>query len=429
MKRARSVELWIALFVVGCFIAIGILDYNHERRQAASFDSFSSFDYQRGGYRAWYEMLQREGVRVARFQQRPAYLNDSVATLIIANNAFDAALRAQLGQGAGLYGPADTAALERWVRQGGRLVWLVDQATSLGLSATTIEGARQAAQGGGDVLRLPKVVKTGGAKDTALSTVASPLTDGVGSLLGTSRLRIPFDTDPLLSPLIADRAGSVVGSYPLGKGQVIVVTDESLFENGRLGSVDNARLAYNLATFGLQRGETVAFEEWSHGYQSGDTWWAILPRPFQLAFGIGGIAVLLALFGAAWRFGPALALPHNDERTSSEYLTSVAVLLERGGATRTAVRDLARLGLRAAARSVGLPDSAKATAIGQRLRGSESGDQRAVDVLALERLSGLERPTRAELMRAAQLSLDLRKDLGDGLHHLAPRRSASRRPA
>jgi hypothetical protein len=428
MRRVPTADLIIGLAAFACFITVALLDYGHQKRQVATYDSFSSFDYQRGGYRAWFEMLQAEGVRVARFEQHPVYLNDSIATLILANNEFDALLRARMGQKFGVYGPADIAALDRWVQHGGRLIWLVDQASSLGLSETEMVRQAQSAKANGE-LRLPAIAKAGSGRDAALAIAVSPLTDGVHAVLGTSRLRIPFGTDPSLLPLVADRAGTVVGSYPRGLGEVIVVTDESLFENGRLASADNAQLAYNLATYGLRRGQSVAFEEWSHGYQSGDTWWAILPQPFRLAFGIGALAVLLALIGAAWRFGPAFAPPANDERTSSEYLTSVATLLERAGATRAAVKDLAQLGLRAAARSVGLPDDAKATAVAERLRGSDSGDRRATDVVALERLAGFEHPSKDELVRAARLSLDIRKDLGDGLQHLAPRRSASRRSA
>ncbi|HXW51272.1 MAG TPA: DUF4350 domain-containing protein [Candidatus Acidoferrales bacterium] len=423
MRRFSLSDLVITLLVAGCFIAIALLDYGHKEQAVQAYDSFSSFDYQHGGYRAWFDMLHDEGVRVARMEQRPAYLNGSVSTLIVANNTFDAMLRAQIGESAGLYSEGDVAALVRWVQNGGRLIWLVDQANSLGLVASELFTPSETG------LELPAVVKSKSLKDTAATFAPSALTSGVSSVIGSGRLRVPFSQDPKFAPLVADASGSVVGWYPLGKGAIVLVTDESLFENGRLASADNARLAYNLATDGLKPGDTVAFEEWSHGYQAGNTWWEILPRPFQIAFGVAALALLLALVGAAWRFGPAIPLPANDERTSSEYLTSVATLLERGDASRKAVRDLAQLALRAAARSVGLPDRAQATEIGARLRGTETGDQRAADLLALERIAGFERPTREELVHAAQLSLAIRKDLGDGLQYLAPRRSAAGRTA
>jgi hypothetical protein len=431
MKGLRAPELIIALVVLAAFVALGMFDFSSRQHEVATYDSFSSFDYQRGGYRAWFEMLHNEGLRVTRYERRPAYLNDSIGTLIIANNIFDAQLRAELGQPYSVYSAVDLTALDKWVKNGGRLIWLVDQATSLALPAGMSSAAERLQEHlTQNSLGLPGVVKTTAQKDAAAPVAPSSVGAGVRSVLGLSRLRVPFGADPALTPLLADVKGTVVGWYPHGKGSVTVVTDESLFENGRLNKADNARLAYNLAMFGLSRGQTIAFEEWSHGYQSGDTWWAILPPPFRFAFGIVSIALALLLFGATWRFGPALRLPENDERTSFEYLTSVASLLERGRATRKAVKDLAQLALRACARSVGLVDTATATSIAQRLRGSDAGDHRAADLIMLERIAGFEQPTSAELVRAAQIAISLRKELSrDGFQLIGPRRPASRRSA
>jgi hypothetical protein len=429
VKNLRAPEAIIALAVLVCFVAVALLDYSHRVRQSSTYDSFSTFDYQRGGYRAWFEMLHDEGIRVVRYEQRPAFLNDSIAVFIVANNVFDARLRAMLGQPYGIYTTADTQALERWIRNGGRLVWLVDQASALSHATSAKKGLRKlvATPAPSQPFGLPDVHSTGPLKDEATAVVAGP-GGTTHRVLGTSRLRIPFGTDPSLSPLVADRAGVVVGLYPLGKGSVIVVTDESLFENGRLAQADNASLAYQIATFGLAPGQTVAFEEWSHGYQSGDSWWTILPKPFQAGFAIAACALVLLLLGQTWRFGPAIREPENTERTSFEYLTSVATLLERGQAARKAARDLAHLALRAAARAVGLPDSASAAAIGARFQGTASGERHARDLIRLERIAGFENPTDKELIEACEIALSLRKELvGDGIQRIAPRRTAARR--
>jgi Domain of unknown function (DUF4350) len=432
MRALRSAEVLIAGAVVVCFILLGWFDYSRQAREIERFDTFSSYDFQHGGYHAWYDLLQREGIRVARYQRRPAYLNDSIATLIVANNVFDAGLREQAGQPAGAYSDADLEKLHGWVVSGGRLVWLVDQATDLGTmhieassSARRLLGHREQS-----VLRLPFVSRSGGSTDAAVPIVPSPLTDGVRMLSGSGRLRIPFDADPEVTPLVADGHGSVVAWYALGKGSVVIVTDETLFENSRIGKADNARLAYNLAAFGLGPGDAVAFEEWTHGYQSGDTWWSVTPWPIRLGLGVIFASLVLLLLGATWRFGPAAQLPDNVERTSEEYLVSMAALLDRGKAARKAVHDLAQIALHAAARSVGLPDSSPASHIATRLRGSEAGDRRAHDLITLERLNGYEQLTAAELIQAAQLSRALRKELSfDGLQNIQPRRSPARRSA
>jgi hypothetical protein len=432
MRTLRSTEVVIALAVLTIFVLLGWFDYRRQQASAERFDTFSSYDFQRGGYRAWYDLLTREGIHVTRYQRRPAYLTDSISTLVIANNVFDAALRGEVGQSLGVYGDADFDALKTWISKGGRLVWLVDQATAETTpdQHATLALRKLLSRGAESKIGLPSVAKNGPEKDAAVSIVESPLTAGVRELSGNSRLRLPFDANPGVTPLIADHAGGVVGWYKLGKGSIVVVTDETLFENSRLGKADNARLAYNLVAQGLQPGDTVAFDEWSHGYQSGDTWWTIMPVTLQIALSIAGGALLLLLLGATWRFGPAVRTPENNERTSEEYLVSMAALLDRGGARRKAIADLAQIALRIAARSVGLSDSTPASTIATRMRRSDAGDRRAHDLLTLERLAGYQQPTNAELVQAARLSRNLRKELTfDGSQHIQPRRTTSRRSA
>ena len=432
MRSSRAAEILIALAVLAIFVVLALFDYRRQAESVAKFDTFSSYDFQRGGYRAWYDLLQREGIHVARYQRRPAYLNDSISTLVIANNVFDITLRSMVGQQGGVYAQSDFETLRKWVQNGGRLVWLVDQATGVSAPIQPFDPRARELFGTGAAsgLRLPSVARNGQEKEVATTIIESPLTDGVRSLSGTSRLRMPLDANPRVTPLVADRAGAVVGWYSLGKGSIIVVTDESVFENSRLNKADNARLAYDVAAQGLQPGDTVAFEEWSHGYQSGDSWWTIMPWTLQLALGIASGALLLLLIGGIWRFGPAAQLIEDNERTSEEYLVSMASLLDRGHARRKAIADLAQIALRTAARSVGLSETSAASLIATRLRGSEAGDRRASDVLTLERLAGYQEPSAAELVAAARLSRDIRKELAfDDLSHIQPRRSTSRRSA
>src|ERR1700680_5312473 len=121
MRALRSTEVLIALVIVILFLLLGWFDYRRQTRAVERFDTFSSYDFQHGGYRAWYDVLNREGIRVSRYQRRPAYLNDSISTLIIANNVFDLGLRAQVGQQIGTYTQSDFDKLRKWVESGGRL--------------------------------------------------------------------------------------------------------------------------------------------------------------------------------------------------------------------------------------------------------------------------------------------------------------------
>lgn len=424
-----STEIWIAFAAFLCFAIIAFLDYSNQQRAVERFDTFSSYDYQPGGYHAWYDLLQREGVRVQRFQRRPAYINDAVSTLVVANNANDALLRMQNSQPAGFFARGDYDALARWIKNGGHLLWLADAGAQIGQT-----GAAVAALSGGvdpeNKLHLPALTQSALKKDEAIAVAASSFTAGVHAVSGRSPVRIPLANSAGVVPLIADDTGATVAIYPLGKGEVIVASDETLFQNSRLGLSDNARLAYNLAAAPAGSKGVVAFEEWSHGYQSGDTWWTILPKPMQWAFLILCAGFALALAGSAIRFGPAVRLPDRSERTSEEYLQSMAQLMRRARASRKAVRDLAQLGHHEVAQALGLPDATPASLLATRLRGSERGDRIADALIELDRLAGYEQPSSAELIRAAALCFTLRKEYAShGDWRRRYRRTAQRRTA
>ncbi|MDQ6780839.1 MAG: DUF4350 domain-containing protein [Candidatus Eremiobacteraeota bacterium] len=396
MKRTPRVpvEVLISLAALLCFITLALLDYERQLQKAEDFDTFSTFDYHPGGYRAWFDLLRSEGVSTRRYERRPGYLDDSVSVFIVANNFNDAIVRAKTGGTPGFFAPGDYTAMLRWVKHGGRLVWLADGEYS-GADAS---------------LHFPPVDHSALKTDEAIALAPSALTSGVRSVSGTSRLRVFFRNSASALPLIGDDTGASVVWYRLGRGDVIVVTDESLFQNSRISKADNARLAYDVVVAGLSPRGVVAFEEWSHGYQAGDTWWTILPRQMQWAFVIFCAAMLLALLGSAIRFGPAVALPQNSERTSHEYVSSMAQLMQRARAARKAVRDLAQLGHHAAARAFGYPDSVPASELAARLRDSDREDGSAAAIMTLDRLAGYEHPSAQELIRAADLCSSLRKE-------------------
>jgi hypothetical protein len=413
MRPVRHLPVTEALIVVAAIGAVALAAYFGGRvSQAAggSYDTFSTYDAASGGYRAWYELLQREGIRVARFERRPAFIDSSVDVYVMSGDLFGIIARAGTGGSAEQALPGDWSAVAKWVHAGGHLVWLADGQTRP------------------DDLNIPDLAARGPRADDAVTVAPSPVTAGVASVSGTARLRAVFGTSAGAAPLVADDIGGVVVSYPLGRGAVTVVTDESLFENARLARADNARLGYDLATYGLTSHGTVAFDEWSHGYVAGDTWWTILPRPFQVALIVIGAALLLLVVATALRFGPTVVLADASERTSAEYLSSMAALYSRGGARKTAIDDLAGACLREVAAAAGLPETAAARSIAVRLGGDDAGP--AEDVMELDRLRSYEYPHPADLLRAARLCAALRKEfIRHGHIGIRRRTAAGRRTA
>ena len=401
VRRAFPIFEVIAALIV--LIGYGGIAYLEVRLHGAqpTFDSQSTYDAHPGGYRALYDVLRAEGARVERFERRPAYLDEGVDTYVIADSPYGLLNES----------PADFDSLERWVKAGGRLV---------------IVGAVLLP----DELKVPHIDAAHVKNDRARPAVSTPLTFGVATLAGDSDLRIPLRQAQTQTPLAADRAGLVASTYGYGKGNIVVITDDTLFQNRNLARADNARFAYDALTAGGDRAKVIAFDEFSHGFQSGDSLWAVLPTSMRFGAALLGCAFLLLLVGSLFRFGPVTRLPVETERTSSEYLASMAALLARGGAARIALRSVADACLRDVASSLGLGEGAPTARVAEALRHRPGGEAMADNVLELNRLRSYERPTDTELLQAVRVAATLRKEyapyarIGFGRRTTTARRSA-----
>ncbi|MBV8222193.1 MAG: DUF4350 domain-containing protein [Candidatus Eremiobacteraeota bacterium] len=381
----------IVVLAIATAILMTIIYFGYRRQQAIAprYDTFSSYDAHSGGYRAWYELLEREGFRLERFGRRPAFLDSSIGTLIVAPNLEEVMLRTERTQDStGVPQAIDFDELHKWVRDGGRLIWLTDGNWDRWLDIDAND-------------------KGGAHADDAVAIARSPRTDGVGTVSGDGALRIQPGTSLAFTPLIADSVGTIVAERRYGKGSIIVVTDQSLFVNKHIADASNARLAYDLVA---GTGGVVAFDEYVHGYVSGMSWWTILPKPVRAALIIVLSGLSLLLIGTALRFGPTARLPENTERTSAEYLSSMAQLLARGRAARKAMRDLIDVTLNQIAVALGLSDQASLAQIARSVQSSENGQARAAQLQELGRLRALNAPTDNDLLRAAQLCASLRKE-------------------
>jgi hypothetical protein len=378
-------EAIAALVVVAGYVALAYLQAQQQRSEAPQFDTQSTYDATPGGYRALYEVLQREGVRVEQFERRAAYLDKSTDVLVVSD--FDFMDPTALGLVS-----ADLEAIAAWTKAGGTLIIIG-------------RDYREDAS-----LKMAVVGQSRAKIDHARPVIATALTDGVKSVAGSSPNRIPFAQAQRQTPIVADRAGAVVATYRLGAGTVIVVSDPTLFQNRNLAHADNARLAYDLLATSAGPHGSVAFEELSHGHQVGDTIWSVLPGPARAALVLVGLAVLALLVSTFFRFGPVVRQPSDDERSSAEYLTSMAALLARGGAARKALRDVADAAIRGLAESLGLSDNATVVLLDARLRGRSGGGEAADALLELNRLRSYEYPKEAELLAAARIAAMLRKE-------------------
>jgi Domain of unknown function (DUF4350) len=121
----------------------------------------------------------------------------------------------------------------------------------------------------------------------------------------------------------------------------------------------------------------VAFDERPYGYDRTQSLWSVLPPPVHVAFFLSILAVVLALVDANVRFAPAIPRDPPSDRDSSAYLRSMASLLRRASAGRSAIERFARA----------YPKSAD-----------------------LAQLAALPRPSDALVLRAATIYAALRKE-------------------
>ncbi|MBC5824351.1 MAG: DUF4350 domain-containing protein [Candidatus Eremiobacteraeota bacterium] len=409
MKRASVPWIEIALALTALIALAATARISAARQQAAAprYDTHSTYDRHAGGYSAWYALLQREGLQVARFERRPAYLPSSVKTFVLAPSASPPPLGLAASP-AVHYKPVDYSSLAAWVKSGGRLVFISDFAPAY------------------SALGLPPIDKLAQARDEALPISLSWIDARVRAIAGSGAARIPWSAPARVVPVLGDSKGAVVAYYLFGRGRIIVATDPMIFTNAAIARADNSRLAFDLGAAGRQG--IVAFDEWTHGHDSGDSLWRILPTPIRAALYIAATALGLLLIGTSLRFGPAVAIVENPDRTSSEYLDSMATLLERGHAARLAIRDLVGAAIRTAATAAGVADSAPIETIARRLPNGFGGVRREADLLDLGRLTTYVRPTDGELLRAARVSLSLRKEYTrDGPIGIGRRPAAAKR--
>jgi uncharacterized protein DUF4350 len=357
-------DVVVGALVLAVLVGVSLLGHRPEPPNGATR---ASGDYSFGGYRAWYELLAREGVSVARWRRHHDALRGSrIDTLIVAFP--DSSVRSS-------WNASEHSALRAWVRGGGRLV-------DIGLWPASGKDDPK-----GDLAFLEDTPAERGA-------LRGPWAAFVGALgdRGTSRL-VPVK-HARVETLLADRSGALVVRYRYGRGEVIGVATEAFFENRAIGRGDDARLAYLVGRPG--HGGVVAFDEAVRGDVVEKPWYRALDAAELVALAVAALAGLLWLLYGIVPLGPAVRLRAAREPTSEEFVDAVAALYERARA-----RDHARDALVADARRAleHAPRTAGNTALAARVAAAAT-EPLATDA-ALVALATLARTARQEIIRGS----------------------------
>jgi hypothetical protein len=249
----------------------------------------------------------------------------------------------------------DASRLRRWLNSGaGHTAILLSSRIGSGHSA---KPSSDDAASFGDALDL---IVESAAPDTG-HTEFAPLqpvrdTQGILSVHSESDSRIKRTRSDGLA-IFGDNAGPLALEIPVGRGRLIAVADGALLSNSQLPRSENAVFLANLLAHYGQPGGRVLFDEYHHGDVSGadGSVWEDLGRPLQLAliqlcFAALGLIALLAV-----RFGPPVPLVRSVARSSADYVSSLASLYRRAGASQTALETLYRQFLRDICGRLALP--------------------------------------------------------------------------
>jgi hypothetical protein len=301
-------DLAVAGLLVALLLAVSLLTSRAERQLPLA--THASADFAFGGYRAWYDVLAREGLDVRRFRRDHGALPQAgLDTLIVAfpANGLPATWTA-----------ADALALHDWIARGGKLV-------DIGETPRTASDDDKSAQ--------VFLKETNGSHAPLRGSWAS----AVAALDDRGTFRLDVKQRARVETLLADAAGPLVVRYREGRGEVIGVADPRPFENRSLGHTGAARLAYLVAR-PRRPGGAVAFDETIRGAVVGKPWYLALSTPELLALALAALAGLLWLAYGLVPLGPPVRLFAPREPTSAEFLDAVAALYGRARA-RAHARD------------------------------------------------------------------------------------------
>lgn len=341
--RRRLELLALALVIVAVVVLSAVSrkagsDDNHTDPELLVRSSYYTYPE---GYKALYLTLQELGYPVSR-QSRPYALLPPHGIVIIAD---------PYRAGITVY---ESRQLFAWLGQGNTALVLVERHPRMlaDLTATTGGAPADEEAHGAE----PPAINAGWEMQFASVTPATPtLAHPLGGnwpadapdLQVLSSCRFPRQEllpRALMAklgnthPLYADASGVVALSSQLGSGQIIwccspwSFSNAGLEENQRLADASN--LDVLLALIDARPDRPIVFDEYHHGYGAGMTVLSLAPSATRWGLAQLALVLLLMLALAAWRLGP-IRLPASARYTRSraEYLTSMAGLLQRAGAT------------------------------------------------------------------------------------------------
>ncbi len=254
---------------------------------------------------------------------------------------------------------SESAALERFVGDGGRLV----------------VAGRQSAPPLRQLLTEGPVWSPAGV-DVATPLAPAPELGAVGSIRAAGEGSWSSVGSAL--PVLAGREQVVAAVATVGKGKVVLVADASVFQNRFLGEADNA--AFVVAATGA-RGRPVSFAEAAHGYGQRQGLGA-LPSRWRWALGGVVVATLVWMWSRGKRFGPPEETSRSLPPPRRAYVDAVAASVARARQPDAGVEPLRRAARARLAQRAGLSSGASDAELTEAARGLGGDAEEVARLLA-----------------------------------------------
>lgn len=312
-RNAKAILLVAGLFLV--LVGLNFLFFVDTRgadQDEVSGDR-SSYRATPYGTLAFYTLLEESSYNVTRFEKPFTELKDrDPGTLVVIAPPE-------------IHQPSDDefSALNKWVDAGGLLI-IIDR--DIGLPVGDGTAKTEPAASRTPVRSMQPTLLTRGVEHLALSEYST---------------RIRLDSRSATYHIGDDQA-AVVADARVGKGRVVMLSDQFVVANNGISQADNVILALNL--FEERPPGPIAFDEYHHGYGAASTGGGLIsyfrgtPVPWMMAQ--AGLIAALVVYSYGRRFGRPIPLKRERRTTNLEFVSSMANITRLAEASDLAMENI-----------------------------------------------------------------------------------------
>ena len=312
-SNAKAILLVAGLFVV--FVGLNFLFFVDRRAVEEDEDTGNRSSYRSTPYGtlAFYTLLEEGSYNVTRFERPFTELKAHEPGTLIVIAPPDA------------NGPDEDefAALSKWVEAGGLLI-IIDR--DIHLPVGDASANTEPAQSKSAVHPLQPTPFTRKVQRVGLSDRAT---------------RVKVDSRSATYHIGDDQA-AVLADAQVGKGRVVLLTDQFVVANNGIAEADNVILALNLLT--ERPSGKIAFDEYHHGYGSSSASEGLMsyfrgtPVPWMMAQ--AGLLAALVVYSYGRRFGRPIPLRIERRTTNLEFVSSMANITRLAEASDLAMENI-----------------------------------------------------------------------------------------